>query len=459
MSFQISPELDANKVFLVRSSELEGRLDPNFYRPLASVSKNMPLYSIRSISNLLLHPPEYKRIYVQSGMQLIRSQNVRPEGIDLTNSPVYLDNSLLSKKDIIPQIGDVLVVRSGVNSGDTATVTEEMQNSIIGADTILIRLKKIVNPKFIQTFFSLPIGKEIMGRHLTGATNKHISPFNLGKIKIPVPPLAIQSAIVAKMDAAYASKRAKEAEAQRLLDSIDDYLLRELGIELPEQEENTVQSRIFTRRFSEISGGRLDPNTYKKERVEVIKRIRKGRYASKPVYLILEHKNNRTSQIDEKTLYIGLENIKSNTGEWVASDVKESVSSAAVFSKNDILFPKLRPYLNKVYFAEMNGICSTEFHVFRAYHDDNQYISTFLRSKAVVCQTKCLMSGNTLPRLQFEDIQKLLIPLPPLEKQTEIADHIAQIRRRAKQLQQEAVEGLEQAKLEVEALLLGDAQK
>lgn len=32
MSFQISPELDAKKVFLVRSSELEGRLDPNFYR-------------------------------------------------------------------------------------------------------------------------------------------------------------------------------------------------------------------------------------------------------------------------------------------------------------------------------------------------------------------------------------------------------------------------------------------
>lgn len=30
MSFQISPELDANKVFLVRSSELEGRLDPAF---------------------------------------------------------------------------------------------------------------------------------------------------------------------------------------------------------------------------------------------------------------------------------------------------------------------------------------------------------------------------------------------------------------------------------------------
>ena len=139
------------------------------------------------------------------------------------------------------------------------------------------------------------------------------------------------------------------------------------------------------------------------------------------------------------------------------SDSKESISSAAVFSKNDILFPKLRPYLNKVYLAEMDGICSTEFHVFCAYHDHDEYIANFLRSKAVVHQTSCLMSGNTLPRLQFEDIQKLLIPLPPLEKQTEIADHITLIRSRAKQLQQEAKEGLEQAKREVEAVLLGDA--
>jgi type I restriction enzyme M protein len=83
---------------------------------------------------------------------------------------------------------------------------------------------------------------------------------DIKNLLIPIPPPEIQSAIVAKMDAAYASKRAKEAEAQRLLDSIDDYLLGELGIELPEQEENTIQSRIFTRRFSEISGGRLDPD-------------------------------------------------------------------------------------------------------------------------------------------------------------------------------------------------------
>jgi hypothetical protein len=62
------------------------------------------------------------------------------------------------------------------------------------------------------------------------------------------------------MDDAYAAKKQKELEAQQLLDSIDDYLLGELGIELPEPEENTIKNRIFIRNLSEVSGDRFDCN-------------------------------------------------------------------------------------------------------------------------------------------------------------------------------------------------------
>ena len=64
------------------------------------------------------------------------------------------------------------------------------------------------------------------------------------------------------MDAAYANKKQKETEAQRLLAGIDGYLLDELSIQLPERKENTLQSRMFTRQLSEVSGGRFDPIYY-----------------------------------------------------------------------------------------------------------------------------------------------------------------------------------------------------
>lgn len=57
--------------------------------------------------------------------------------------------------------------------------------------------------------------------------------------------------------------------------------------------------------------------------------------------------------------------------------------------------------------------------------------------------------------LTQDSIRKVLVPLPPLEKQNEIAAHIQTIRDRAKQLRAEATAVLEQAKQEVEEMIIG----
>ncbi len=102
--------------------------------------------------------------------------------------------------------------------------------------------------------------------------------------------------------------------------------------------------------------------------------------------------------------------------------------------RGQILFPKLRPYLNKVYLAEFNGLCSTEFHIFNAKNMDSNFLHYCLLSRITLEQTSNLMTGNTLPRLQSSDIAHILIPNPPIEKQREIAKHIQEIRNHAKQL-------------------------
>lgn len=53
-------------------------------------------------------------------------------------------------------------------------------------------------------------------------------------------------------------------------------------------------------------------------------------------------------------------------------------------------------------------------------------------------------------------MRKLNIPLPPLEKQNEIANHITALRTKAKQLQLEATNGLETTKQQIEQLILGE---
>ncbi|MCI5127562.1 MAG: restriction endonuclease subunit S [Candidatus Electrothrix sp. AUS3] len=459
MSFQISPEVDGNKVFLVQSSEIEGRLDPAYNLALVKnkINSCFKKERIGKICRALSGgtPSKSNSSFWTGSIPWVSPKDMKRFYLNETEDHITEKAVVESSTNIAPKNSVLIVFRSGIlqHTIPVAVTTKQMA---INQDIKALIFKKTVIPSYIGYFFNVYQIKLIplFVKHST--TVQSINTAQFDRFEIPIPPHEIQSAIVAKMDAAYAAKKEKETEAERLLNSIDDYLLRELGIELPEQEENTVQSRIFTRRFSEISGGRFDPNTYKKERIEVIERIKKGQYTAKPLYQVLTHLNSRTGNIDRETIYIGMENIEGNTGEWIPTESKESVSSATVFKKKDILFPKLRPYLNKVFYSDTEGVCSTEFHVFSAQNDNNEYISNFLRSRAVVAQTKCLMSGNTLPRLQFEDIQKLLIPLPPLPKQTEIADHITRIRNNAKQLKQEAKQGLEQAKQEVEAMILGE---
>jgi len=184
------------------------------------------------------------------------------------------------------------------------------------------------------------------------------------------------------------------------------------------QLSNTIDSdKVFLVNLSEIEG-RLDPHPYHKERKETIKKLEK--IQCKPLRSVVMSNKVTTTDIDENDIYIGLENIVSNSGEYIKTNEKTSISSAAIFKKGQILFPKLRPYLNKVHLALFNGLCSTEFHIYDVVGLIPKYLFIYLQSNLIVSQTKHLMTGNTLPRLQTEDINKLPVPILSDEKQLEI---------------------------------------
>jgi type I restriction enzyme S subunit len=179
-------------------------------------------------------------------------------------------------------------------------------------------------------------------------------------------------------------------------------------------------NNFFLINHSELEG-RIDPQQYHSERIETVKRLRINNEIVKLKDVVCSAKKT-TTDIKASDIYIGLENIVSNTGEYIATTDKQSISSANIFKRGSILFPKLRPYLNKVHLAEFDGVCSTEFHVFNSRSFDNEFLSIYLRSDIIVNQTKHLMTGNTLPRLQTEDINNLPVPKLPIDLQLQIVD-------------------------------------
>ena len=79
----------------------------------------------------------------------------------------------------------------------------------------------------------------------------------------------------------------------------------------------------------------------------------------------------------KRTRKIGLENIESNTGKFILT---ESIfdGDGVDFDCGDILYGKLRPYLNKVWLAEFDGNAVGDFYVYRAINDYLNSVAKYL---------------------------------------------------------------------------------
>ena len=96
----------------------------------------------------------------------------------------------------------------------------------------------------------------------SGATVQSLNTEQLMDLSIPLPPLPEQWKIVAELDAAYVAKRAADEKATKLLASIDNMVLNELGIANLPKPDTSLSSRIFTVSAKEVANATLAPDHY-----------------------------------------------------------------------------------------------------------------------------------------------------------------------------------------------------
>ena len=135
-------------------------------------------------------------------------------------------------------------------------------------------------------------------------------------------------------------------------------------------------------------------------------------------------KNAEPNEIEEEDWILDLEDIEKDSGKILAFKTKKQIdakSTKHVFIKGNVLYSKLRPYLNKCVIAPKNGFCTSEILPldFRE-HIYNKYAQLYLMSPFFVDYTNSLSFGVKMPRLGTEDGKKALFPLPPLAEQKRI---------------------------------------
>ena len=367
-------------------------------------------------------------------------KNISEEIYNILKRYEIINNQIVFS--IAGTIGRVFVIKN-IPKGKRIILTENCAKLLPKNDAVL--------PDYVALLLNCNFVQKQIEQSRIQTTIPKIGLDRIAKLRIPEIPLtSIQQEIIELYSKAQEARLKKNYEAKQLLNSIDDNLFDILHI--GKISDNKKSKVALKQKVSSIIGGRFDPMQFHYERIEIVNRIKQGKWCR--LKDVVNNEKTIITSLSQDNIYIGMENIDGCTGEYCPSKEKESISSAAKFKDGDILFPKLRPYLNKVYRAQFDGCCSTEFHVFEAHDIDPDFLTIVLRSNMILAQTKHLMTGNTLPRLQTTDIDNLIIPCPDMNLQEEIVDSVSKIKDRAKKLKEEGNALLEEAKQKIENIIL-----
>ena len=137
------------------------------------------------------------------------------------------------------------------------------------------------------------------------------------------------------------------------------------------------------------------------------------------------------NKIEDDVWSLDLEDIEKNTSriiEKVRYKDRKSTSTKNLFLKNQVLYSKLRPNLDKVIVADENGVCTTEIVTIDFYIDFNSYfLKYYFKSNYFINYVVGCTKGMKMPRVGTEEVRSTFFPLPPLEIQERIVSKLDEL--------------------------------
>lgn len=297
----------------------------------------------------------------------------------------------------------------------------------------------------------------------TGTTIKNVGLGTMRNFLLPLPPLSVQNAIVAKLE-----------QVLPLVDAYENALLQkeELKSALPDKIKKAILQEAITGQLTEAwrksatikeSGKQLLDRIIEERNAKALaeweEKVKTNPKAKKPAPIVASEideedipfevpeswcwcrlgdlvsfgqcENAEPNEIEENAWILDLEDIEKDSGKILQFKTKKEVDSKStkhIFKKGYVLYSKLRPYLNKCVIAPEDGYCTSEILPLDFGNlVDNRFAQIFLMSPYFVDYTDSLSFGVKMPRLGTEDGKKALVPLPPLEEQEEIVKKLEEL--------------------------------
>lgn len=475
MRSQLSDNINKDKIFIVPRSRAQERLDAQYHR------EDFDFTGYHRLS-------EY--VYINGGKRI-------PKGLNYSTDPdspfLYLRVADLTDDyqinyDNIKRIDESLykvLHRYSINNGEIALSIAGSIGKVLLLHNIPQKYRVILTencakisvksaeqlyPEYLSILLTLSIvQKQIMLNYIQTTIPK-LSLERIGRIMIPtIPDKSKQQNIIETYYSALLHKQHNYKKAQSLLDSIDEFLYSELGIVISSGHESTIRSRIFTVNLNSFERDRLDSNYFDIKYRNLLNYIHNGKYeldtlGSITSFLSTGQTPQKKSYSEEKTDYPIIKVSSYNGFEIDLKKTGHTINKQSCFAhKGDIFIlssaHQAQYVAKQIYYLDDIPLPNTSFVgellCVRANRSVN---SMFLYSLLSTTLYKTLLNrekrGQT-SHLYSQDVKRVIIPIPPLDKQNEIASHIESIRLQARALQEEGHMILEKTKHEIEKQIMG----
>lgn len=404
--------------------------------------------------------------YVDFGIPFLRILNLKNDGIDVSDV-VYLSED---QKDEIGKAvvheGDLLISRSG-SVGIVVVVPKEAENFAFGSFMIKFCLNEKINKQFIAAWLNSEASRKLIEREKIGAIQGNITIETIKNFDIPIPPLSVQNEVVKKIQEAYAQKKKKEAEVLKILSSIDDFVLSELGIDMP----RGGAERVFQIWSNEIQI-RLDPSYFRPIFKMLDKIFSTAKYNVKTLKNLSTKITSGATPLSGGDAYTdrdsGIPFVRSgninpdneidfNSLLYVKSEIHNKKLRNSQLKKGDLMIAIVGATIGQVsvYENDREANINQAIALIRLDKQVNpEYAKEFLYSKIGQIQLDRIKRPVARANINLDEVGSLQVIYPSKDKQNEMVDKIRKIRAKAMELRQEAESIVTGAQKEIEQMIL-----
>jgi len=315
------------------------------------------------------------------------------------------------------KVGDVLVATTRPNLNAVAQVPVELDGQIASTGFCVLRPREGVDGDYLFAFVQSAGFVERLSDLVKGALYPAVSDNQVFAQDLPLPTLIDQRRIAAHLKAQLAEVDRARSALQAQLEAAKG--LPAASLRAVFGDAARVDARPPTMESNRNREGER-PREPRTQRAEW-RRVTLGDILTLRKDVV--HPRNKPCG---RATFVGLEHVESGTGTRLGAiefEMANLTGRKPRFFAGDIVYGYLRPYLNKVWLADSNGLCSVDQYVFMvaARQADAGFVAWFMRSSQYLERAPVGITPGQLPRIRTQEVAQVPLSLPPLPVQRALA--------------------------------------